>query len=205
MIMLIIMLIIALVPTAHYAWDSPAIIYGTTKNDDVRPQATDYAICFFNSHSGTCTYDNWYRTYCSQAFEASQQRMVLSALFLAVGMLNRLWHLFKLPTRIYIGARIICSHKSTLVLSRFHSRISSWPFWLSCFAAFFFYYPFLAMFLTIRLLVDMMTSRAFEVSSMQALYVHKVLTITDLVADRQLLLGFGKSVDAAYPPRRRTQ
>lgn len=40
---------------------------------------------------------------------------------------------------------------------------STWPLWFSCPFALFVYYPFLAAFLAVRLLADMITSRAFEV------------------------------------------
>jgi hypothetical protein len=163
MIVLIVMLIIALIPTGHYTWESQTIRYGSRQGDIIRPRATDHAICYFNHHEGKCTMDEWYEVTCEQVFQASQQRMVLSALFLAVGMCNRLWHLFRLPSRLYVSARSVCSDLSTLVLSHMFRWSSTWSLWFSCPFVLFVYYPFLAAFLAFRLLGDMITSRAFEV------------------------------------------
>ncbi|KAF3033304.1 hypothetical protein E8E12_000501 [Didymella heteroderae] len=107
MIILIVMLVIALIPTGHYTWESQTIRYGSRQHDVIRPRATDHAICYFNHHEGKCTMDEWYEVTCEQVFQASQQRMILSAVFLAVGMCNRLWHLCRLPSQLYISARFI--------------------------------------------------------------------------------------------------
>lgn len=168
MIILVIMLIVALIPTGQYAWSSDTYLYGQIEENDIRPQPTDYAICFFNHHEATCTGDSLYVLTCAQAFEASQQRMILSAIFLGVGMCNRIWHLFQLPTRIYNSTRAFCSSWSILVLTHMHRWNASWSLWHSAPFAFLFYHPALAVFLTVRLLVDMMTSRAFEVSLIPA-------------------------------------
>ena len=196
MIILIIMLIVALIPTSHYTWESPTLIYGEKKGDNIRPKPTDPAICYFNHHTGTCTADAWYTYTCAQVFEASQQRMILSALFLGVGMCNRLWHLFRLPTRVYNSTRTLCSSWSTQMLSRMHRSTTTWSLWYSSPFSFFIYHPALAVFLTIRLLADMITSRAFEVSPTCGCATAALLTTLGLVADYQLLLGHVEPLDA---------
>lgn len=165
MVILVIMLIVALIPTGHYAWESATVIYGQREGgDSLRPKPTDHAICYFNHHEGACTFDAWYTKTCEQVLEASQQRMILSALFLGVGMCNRLWHLFRLPARILNSARTYCSSLASLVLSRMHTWTTTWPFWYSNLFAMLVYHPALTVLLTVRLLADMITSRAFEVS-----------------------------------------
>lgn len=163
MIILIIMLIVALIPTGHYTWESQTILYGAKNDDIIRPKPTDHAVCYFNHHEGRCTEDEWYEYTCEQVFQASQQRMILSAVFLAVGMCNRLWHLFRLPSRLYISARSFCSNLSTPVLSHMYRWSTTWSLWYSCPFILFAYYPALAALLTVRLMADMVTSRAFEV------------------------------------------
>lgn len=162
MIILVLMLIVALVPTGQYTWE--AIIYENAIQQDIklRPQPTDLAICYFHSHENTCP-SGWFQRECDLAFEASLQRMALSAVFLAVGMCNRLWHLIRLPAQLFNSARSFCSHMSTKALSCMHDWAAAWPLWLSLPFAALLYYPSLAVFLTIRLVADMVTSRAFEV------------------------------------------
>lgn len=164
MVILIIMLIIALIPTGQYTWESSTIGAAQRKGDNVRPKPTDHAVCYFNRHEVTCTGEYYYPNVCEEVFQASQQRMILSAVFLGVGMCNRLWHLFRLPARLYNSIRSRCSHLSTIVLSRMYRWTLTWSLWYSAPFIYFAYLPLLAIFLTVRLLADMITSRAFEVS-----------------------------------------
>lgn len=171
MIILVIMLIVALVPTGHYTWDSRTMAIAQRPSDNIRPKPTDHAICYFNRHEGTCTGDSWYAKVCNEVFQASQQRMVLSAVFLGVGMCNRLWHLFRLPTRLYNTARFRCSKMSTAALSHMYRGTMTWSLWYSTPFVMFVYHPLLAVFLTVRLIADIISSRAFEVR-MPALRFH---------------------------------
>ena len=150
MVMLVIMLIVALVPTAHYAWDRP--YYGSS-----RPAPFDYAICFYNHHEIQNSGDQGLA-------DASLQRMVFSALLLGVGMLNRLFQLFRTPTNVYIRARRFSSHWARKCLSIVHTwSVRRSP--QSIITAALLYRPCLAIFLTIRVILDMATSKFFEVRS----------------------------------------
>lgn len=166
MVILILMLIVALIPTGHYTWGSSIMGYDMGQAGSIRPRPTDSTICYFNSHVGNCPdYTGWWmQGQCNRAFEASQQRMILSAVFLGVGMCNRLWHLFRLPSRVFNSTRSFCSNWSTFLLSRLYVWNREWPMYYAFPFALFVYYVALTVFLTIRLLVDMLTSRAFEVS-----------------------------------------
>ena len=166
MVILILMLIVALIPTGHYVWGSSVMGYNLAQGGSIRPLATDSAICYFNSHVGICPdkYNaSWLQVECDHAFEASQQRMVMSAVFLGVGMCNRLWHLFRLPARVFNSTRSFCSNWSTFVLSRMYVWNREWPMYVAFPFAFVGYHVYLMLFLTVRLIVDMLTSRAFEV------------------------------------------
>lgn len=166
MIILILMLIVALVPTGHYTWESSIIQSARRQRNTIRPQPTDNAICYFNSHESICRdgSGSWYQQHCDAAFEASQQRMIMSAVFLAVGMCNRLWHLFRLPSQVYNSVRSFCSNLSIFVLAHMHSWTTEWPIWFSFPFSMIVYHPALTVFLTFRLVADMLTSRAFEVT-----------------------------------------
>ena len=191
MVIMILMLIVALIPTGHYTWGAGIMrsvpLYGGT----TRPQATDSAMCYFNSHVNNCPtpMGYWMQKECDQAFEAAQQRMILSAVFLGVGMCNRLWHLFRLPSRVFNSTRSFCSSWSTSILSRMYVWNREWPMYIAFPFAQFVYYMALTIFLTIRLLADMLTSRAFEVSESAAWPLDLTLTSLGVVADRQFYLG----------------
>ena len=168
MIILILMLIVALIPTGHYTWGASIMRYAMGQEGmTVRPQATDSATCYFNSHVGICPdyTGSWMQGECDHTFEAAQQRMILSAVFLGVGMCNRLWHLFRLPSRVFNSTRSFCSNCSMTVLSQMYVWTREWPMYLAFPFTLFVYYMALTIFLTIRLLADMLTSRAFEVRS----------------------------------------
>ncbi|KAH6614342.1 hypothetical protein C7974DRAFT_74404 [Boeremia exigua] len=161
MVILIMMLIVALVPTGHYTWESVTIRWAQRDSVTIRPKPTDPAVCYFNRHEGGC--ENEYAELCEEVFQASQQRMILSAAFLGVGMCNRLWHLFRLPVRLYNSSRSVSSDMCKTVLSHMHKWTTSWTLWGSIPFGIFVYHPCLALFLALRLLADIITSRAFEV------------------------------------------
>ena len=144
MITLVIMLIFALVPTAHYVWDDDRY---------VQPKPSDYAICFLNKHQDGVAEDY---------YDAAQQRMVLSAVFMGIGMLNRLWHLFRAPTQIYVRLRGFFGHYTRTGLSHIRAwTLEAYPGTYVVAAVL--YRPLLAMLLSWRFLIDVISSRAFEV------------------------------------------
>ena len=174
MISLVIMLGIAFVPTAQYTWD---MAYWGPYD---RPVPQDFAICYFGTHplgSGGLV--------SSRLYAASQQRMILSVILLAGGMLKRLWHLSRTPTRVCLHLRVVISQQTRRVLRRMHTWSTSDSLWSYPMVTLV-YRPCLTVFLTSRVLADLLTSRAFEVSFSHVL----LFWLTESTADQHRYDGW---------------
>lgn len=149
MIVLGVLLTLALIPTAQYTW------YMEQPSKPLRPTPQDYASCYVGNSPHIDKREH-------QNFQSSQQRMILSAILLLLGMLTRVWHLFDTPTKKYLHARDICSGLFQQILSQMRvwsTRNTLWSHLVATFA----YRPCLAAFLTVRLLIDIFASKGFEV------------------------------------------
>ena len=167
MIILIILLIAALVPTVHYAFnDLDAMVIS-------RPRPHDYAICFLSHHGilpeseVSKLFSDWKRDYVRgwafREFNTSKDRVICSSVLLAFGVLNRLWRLYDAPTIHYLRLRAWWGEKvmvqlEKLFLATKSERVS--PSWLTVLI----YCPVLALVLGLRVLLDIATSKTFEVS-----------------------------------------
>lgn len=147
MITLVLMLVVAHVPTAHYVLDDAY--------PSAEPRSEDFATCYFNSHTPNDRVTE-------NLYEAAQQRMVLSTVFLGNGMLNRLWHLFWTPTYVYVRVREICGIWTGKLLSYIHVWTLS-KSQTSILVAAILYRPLLATLLAWRFTLDLISSMAFEV------------------------------------------
>lgn len=157
MIALVILLIVALVPTGQYAWQI------SNKADRVRPAPFDHAICFWNHHHFSSEDEGTFKTV--------RQRMIISATLLGLGMLNRIWRLYRAPTIMFIHLHRRVSRPALCQLRKLHSRIAlknetntRLSLVKQRFFRTFVYCPALAMALLTQLFLDFYTSMAFEVS-----------------------------------------
>lgn len=158
MVTLIIMLVVALVPTAHYAWEINDMAKYT------RPRPSDHAICWFNHHELVNPWDAY-------EFSNLRQRQSVATVLLVLGMVNRLWRLYHQPTVRFTVIRRSTSSKSLHLLEWLHkvavpAHTETWMWRIIPQALFrtVVYCPLLTVYLTTRLLVDVYTSMAFEVS-----------------------------------------
>jgi hypothetical protein len=159
MIVLTIMIIYALTTTSQYDWES------LFPNNSVAP--SDQAICYLdpsfefgNSHLDP-SYLN--TSFNFQLYEDDRRlRLVVSIIFLGFGMINRLRRLYHAPNLIVSKARAWVSRKVRSFLMHCYGRICADSF-IACAAAVLVYRPLLALFLTVRILMDGLTSLAFEV------------------------------------------
>jgi hypothetical protein len=142
MVVLTTMVIYGLITTARY--DSSDLGVWSSSID-----ASEPAICYLNPSS-----DDW---------AGMDVRIVISIVFLGFGMMNRIRRLYHAPNLIIAKARKGISHKSRRFLMYFYGQGSADSI-IACLAAVLVYRPLLALFLTIRLLMDGLSSMAFEVS-----------------------------------------
>lgn len=160
MVILIVMLIIAMIPTSNYTWtlipaeDVSAILVDETGHQFVRPYPQNQAICFF-THAERV--DN---NYSVQLYVACQ-RVILSAVLLGFGTVSRIWRLFRVADAVYHRARKQVSAVGIGLLQRVLSWTSNWTM-SSQLVLIFVYRPLLAIFLSFRLLLDILTSRFFD-------------------------------------------
>lgn len=160
MILLVVALCIAMVPDAqYYPFINPRKMRKI--QGSFYQVAFDHAICFYGHHP--TEFRNWYFQDNADELETKKQRTIISASILVFGMLNRLWRLYAAPVNTYFSMRKWSSHQ----LRRQLRIVSKWTkshglicFWTSGFI----YRPMLALFLLLRVFVDMATSKAFEVS-----------------------------------------
>jgi hypothetical protein len=148
MISLVIMLIYALATTSQYDrsnWSS-----GSPK--EVLPQ--DPAICHLDASLSFNI---------NSEYTAAIQRIVISMIFLGLNMVIRIQRLYRPPTAVALKVRAWVSHRARNLLKRCYRRCSSNSLaaWTE---AILIYRPLLALFLTIRLSVDVLTSKALDVS-----------------------------------------
>lgn len=158
MMTLIVMLMVALVPTAHYAWEINSMAEYT------RPRPSDHAICWFNRHEKLYSDDDY-------EFANLQQRQTVATVLLGLGMVNRLWRLYHEPTKLFASLREETSSRTLGLLTRLHKSATRFDRASSCHHIMlqallrtFVYCPLLTIYLTARLVVDVYTSMAFEVS-----------------------------------------
>jgi hypothetical protein len=181
-ILLATLLISAQASITHFAFnDADAMLVS-------RPKPHDYAICFLNHHEIHPDPQREELTIWAIAeFNTSRQRVVCAAVLLGFGTLNRLWRLYDPPTTQYLRLRTLLSKKITAQLERLFIATKSdciSPSW----ATVLIYCPVLTIALGLRVLSDILTSKAFEVS----LTIREVGFQSDypgLVASSQLLLG----------------
>jgi hypothetical protein len=171
MVVLTSMIIYALTTTSQYDWLS------TPSDSLVTP--SDQAICYLNP-----------------SFDLGvdrKLRLAISIVFLGFGMINRLRRLYHAPNIILTKVRDWCSHKARCYLMHLYGKGSADSV-VTFLVAVLVYRPLLALFLMARLLMDGVTSMAFEVSC-GSLYKQKRLAeFTGMLGDACFHLGQPKSV-----------
>jgi hypothetical protein len=143
---LVIMLIYALTTTSQYRWFPKSGPKG-----DIRPG--DPAICHLDA---TISFD------ITSDETTDIQRVVLSIIFLAFSMVNRIQQLYHAPTIVALNARGWASNRAKKLLEGSYRRCSSGTK-TACAEAILVYRPLLALFLTLRLLLDVFMSKALDV------------------------------------------
>ncbi|CAO2649903.1 Nn.00g011950.m01.CDS01 [Neocucurbitaria sp. VM-36] len=137
MVLLIIMLIAALVPTAGYD-------FNRTRSSHVSP--FDSAVCAYIPH----------------ATSPEADYMVFSALLLAFGMVIRICRLYPKPLHMFENLRGRCHEISHKYLRKVHKHTHSRSF-ASFLVDMCYYKPLLAIDISCRMALDVATSKAFEV------------------------------------------
>lgn len=194
MIILVVLLGVALIPSAQYAgdWrfrdffmvDRGSEYTGTNEKFKAHKEK---AICFFGQRPMT---DTWqlYVEVRSGAINIKQQRAIFSAIVLLVGMITRLWRLHPAPTNTLLRIRGKISSCSRKWLQRLLDRNRS-----NTLGAFLvtrlIYCPILAVFLTLRVLADLIGSKAFEVCPLTLSGSRHIADALGLVALCWLCLG----------------
>jgi hypothetical protein len=147
MMVLTTMIMYALTTTSQYEWMSETGWDYVTNSDQ--------AICFLAP-----SFDMEF-----SGFDSDRKlRIILSILFLGFGLINRLRRLYHAPNLVVTTVRHWVSHKARHFLEYFYGRGSADSL-VSCIAAVLVYRPLLAIFLAVRLLIDGLTSMAFEVNN----------------------------------------
>jgi hypothetical protein len=155
MLVLIIMLITAIVPTGSYVWTSSDDLvssYEQTASNERNPLGSDYAICRFSA------------PVLSGSVEALVSMVILVSL-IGLGFIFRVIKLHK-PLSLFMAEtlRRRISQGLRRLLWMFY-RWRSHPKGLGRFAGDILYYPVLALFLSLRLVADHFSSMFFEVSA----------------------------------------
>ena len=148
MLLLIIMLVTAMVPTGRYAW--VFAMDWSAYPDNSSPQPNDYAICWFSTR---------YPAYPSEALVP----MVVLVLLAGLGFIIRVIKLHKPLSDMMVKMRAFtsqCLRRPLWVLYRWKAR----PRGLRRLTGNIIYYPALASFLSLRLIADHFSSMFFEVS-----------------------------------------
>ncbi|KAH7082947.1 hypothetical protein BKA63DRAFT_561142 [Paraphoma chrysanthemicola] len=144
MIALTLMLMVALTTTLSYEWR-----FGWT-GGEVTPY--DQAVCFLRPISKA------YGVSGGDAF----QRTMISLIMISFGMINRIARLYERPYNFIIRARARCSRLAIMILDYNHRKCCSSISVTSSARAVFVYRPLLGLFLLARVLLDILTSKAFE-------------------------------------------
>lgn len=163
MVLLVVMLAVALLPSAQYVGDDQRPYDAINLATDTEYAASrDYALCFFPQRhmieERQKYIDDKYF-----AMRAKTQRVTFSALVLVLGMLNRLWRLHKAPMNIFLRIRETISSSSRDGLQWLLGRTKPDTLGGFMFRRLIFC-PILAFFLTLRILADLVASKAFEAS-----------------------------------------
>lgn len=161
MFILVVLLILAFLPTANYGWQ-----YGNSTEAD-RPGPQDYAVCYLKPSQRTSA------SYVSPSDHIPSDRaiiaMSISVILVFVGLLCRLFKLHQsLSSFVSETIRGRISHMLRTLLRAVHDWsdiVSGFPRSLKRLLV---YRPFLALFLTARILVDTWDSMFFEVSPLMS-------------------------------------
>jgi hypothetical protein len=172
MVVLTTMIIYGLTTTSRYDWDT-GISLGSVK-------PFDQAICYLDP-----AFDDWENT---DAF-----RIIISIVFLGFGMINRIRRLYHAPNLIMAKARNRISQISRCFLMYIYGQGSADSV-VACLAAVMVYRPLLALFLTVRLLTDGLTSMAFEVRGSSPHQLKKPTDFRGMLGDTCFYLGEPESM-----------
>lgn len=118
----------------------------------------DHAICFFRYIKGNRRY--LYYQYYKSEIGVKRQRTILSAIILTFSMVNRVWRLYKTSTDAYLLVRRWCSYRTRRILRWVYTNTKT----RSVIIVGLVYRPLLAVFLVLRLIIDLLLSKLFEVS-----------------------------------------
>lgn len=164
MVILVILLCVALIPSAQYVevwhinpkypdWNYPqdAKVMGYDSS-------LDHAICFFRQIKENQRY--LYYQYYKSEIGVKRQRAILSAIILTFNMINRVWRLYKTSTDAYLLVRRWCSYRVRRILRWVYTNTKT----RSVIVVGLVYRPLLAIFLVLRLIIDLLLSKLFEVS-----------------------------------------
>ncbi|XPS79881.1 hypothetical protein M3J07_011874 [Ascochyta lentis] len=148
MVLLVTLLSLAYIPSAAYVeW-----------NVDLYNPSADYAICFYKDMPE----DQTRRLYSSHNYNeisSKLRRTVVSAIVLVFGMTNRIWSLYETSMNAYLTVRQWSRRQVKKVLRWAYANTKT----RSVFVVGLTYRPILAVYLLCSILVNIITSKAFEV------------------------------------------
>ncbi|KAJ8113273.1 hypothetical protein OPT61_g4560 [Boeremia exigua] len=152
MIVLIVLLSVALIPSALYV----EVYEGLDKFHHYN-SANDYTICFFrHSHEGV---RGTYYDLKKEEIYAKKENTIISAVILIFGMTNRIWRLFETSTNIFLSVRRWFSrHIKYMLRWVLKATVSKSDIVMGLI-----YRPLLASYLLVHVLLDILLSKAFEV------------------------------------------
>lgn len=164
------MLIVALVPTANYAW-----LHSSSGHSN----ASSYAICHFVYGPEEDSNSDIYSV-------LGRLNAALSIVLLAVASICRIILLHK-----YLSRRILGKWRTKASIYARSKLLALWIKWeiqsnTNVFQRHLLYHPLLACFLTIRILSDLIASMFFEVSSTSKCRMGNLSYALDMVACRKL-------------------
>lgn len=120
----------------------------------------DYAICFFGRNNEGQR-GKYYETLHSY-IDNKRQSTIVSAVILVFGMANRVWRLYETSTNWCLSARRWTSLQIRRLLRWVHRKTESKSILIIGLS----YRPMMASYLAFHVLLDILTSKAFEVSSL---------------------------------------
>ena len=181
MFVLVVLLILAFLPTANYRWQ-----YGYSAKSTGRPALQDYAICYLRPVQRPDPAWNYMHASVDNGHAFSDSAimaMSISVTLLFVGFVCRV---FKMHQSLsYFFARTIRGSISRMLRKPLRT-IEGWcvtPSFLHSLQRLLLYRPLLAIFLTLRILVDTWDSMFFEVSSSMIQFNPKLTENPGLVAN----------------------
>jgi hypothetical protein len=153
MVILSMLLIYAFTTTSRYDWND-YVDYGASEaSSHLAVEPYDQAVCFMRPPKISE----------DVATIMSGQRMIVSIVLLATGMISRVVRLYQPSHMAVIKSRSWVSRKAMLFLQWSYRKVIADSIYASV-AAVLIYRPLLAVFLSARLLADVFTSKAFEVT-----------------------------------------